>query len=501
MAVTGTLVFAVLSAALSSFLFGYNIGVINAPRVIVAQWIRRVHCERDGGTYQTTPPPPGEENSTTIWCRYYDEASAGKIMFTDNTMLNTLWSLVSAIFCLGALIAAMSLSFFVNRFGRKGTMLINNVTAIAGAVCMLLSYYVMSHELLIVGRFIIGLNAGLNSGAPPMYLTEIAPASLRGAIGSVHQLVIVVGVLISQILGLPFILGSETLWPILFGFSLVPAALQLLTLSFCPESPRHLYLNRNDVDGARKALDFFQRTSDVTADMDQMKREHEESRDQPKVTMTDIFRDRFLRRIMLICIMVMLSQQFSGINAVMFYSTAIFTSAGMVGVHAQYATVAMSSIFVVASTIACLVVDKLGRRILLLAGLIGMCITTILLVVFMKLMINEGMEWASYASVFSVILFVVFFAYGPGPIPWFLASELFTQGPRAPATSVVAGVNWLSTLIITFTFPLIESNLNEYTFLIFTTCLVGFIVYTYMKVPETKGKRIDEIQAEMRQRL
>lgn len=119
-------------------------------------------------------------------------------MFTDNPMLNTLWSLVSAIFCLGALIAAMSLSFFVNRFGRKGTMLINNVTAIAGAVCMLLSYYVMSHELLIVGRFIVGLNAGLNSGAPPMYLTEIAPASLRGAIGSVHQLVIVVGVLISQ---------------------------------------------------------------------------------------------------------------------------------------------------------------------------------------------------------------------------------------------------------------------------------------------------------------
>lgn len=102
----------------------------------------------------------------------------------------------------------------------------------------------------------------------------------------------------------------------------------------------------------------------------------------------------------------------------MFYSTAIFTSAGMVGVHAQYATVAMSSIFVVASTIACLVVDKLGRRILLLAGLIGMCITTILLVVFMKLMANEGMEWASYASVFSVILFVVFFAFGPGPIPW-----------------------------------------------------------------------------------
>ena len=161
----------------------------------------------------------------------------------------------------------------------------------------------------------------------------------------------------------------------------------------------------------------------------------------------------------------------------------------------------MGAIFVLASAIACVVVERLGRRILLLASLIGMSIMTVLLVVFMKLMQNPGMEWASYASVTAVILYVVMFSFGAGPIPWFIASELFTQGPRAPATSVVAGVNWLSTLIIAFTFPLVEAALREYTFLIFTTCLLGFVVYTYMKVPETKGKRIDEIQAEMRQRL
>ena len=184
----------------------------------------------------------------------------------------------------------------------------------------------------------------------------------------------------------------------------------------------------------------------------------------------------------------------------MFYATAIFGSAGLSGINSQYATIGMGGVFVVASLLSMGVVERLGRKLLLLVGLGGMCITTVLLVVFMKL-VESDYDWAQYMSVASVMLFVMFFALGPGPIPWFIASELFTEGPRAPAMSVVAGVNWSSTLLITFAFPLIEVYTKEYTFLIFTAFLVGFVVYTVLKVPETKGKRIDEIQAEMRQRL
>lgn len=333
-----------------------------------------------------------------------------------------------------------------------------------------------------------------------MYLSEISPTELRGAIGTVHQLVIVVGVFISQILGLPQILGNSWGWPYLFSFSVVPAVLQLLTLSFCPESPRHLYLNSYQVEKAKKALEYFQRSADVTEEMDAMEREYEISRDLPKVSMLDLFRDRFLRRVMIICIMVMLSQQFSGINAVMFYSSQIFVSAGLTGIASLYATIGMGGIFVLATIFSMGIVERAGRKSLLLTGLCGMFVTTILLVVFMSLM-SSGHAWAKYLSVASVMVFVVVFAIGPGPIPWFIASELFTQGPRAPAMSIVAATNWSSTLLITFTFPMIEAQLKEYTFLIFTGFLLGFVVYTFLNVPETKGKKIDEIQAEMRQRL
>ena len=200
----------------------------------------------------------------------------------------------------------------MNRFGRKGTLLLNNLTAVIGSVCMFVSYYADSFELLIAGRFIIGLNAGLNSGAPPMYLTEIAPAELRGAIGTVHQVVCVVGVFVSQILGLEYILGSPGGWPFLFGFSVVPAMIQLVTLPCCPESPRHLYLNRHEVERAAKALEFFQSPSDVTKELNRMEEDFEKTKDMPKVTIVDLFRDRFLRRVITICIMAMLSQQFSG---------------------------------------------------------------------------------------------------------------------------------------------------------------------------------------------
>ena len=191
---------------------------------------------------------------------------------------------------------------------------------------------------------------------------------------------------------------------------------------------------------------------------------------------------------------------FPGVNAVMYYATAIFASSGLSGVHAQYATVGMGAILILASLLSMVAVERLGRKALLLAGLGGMCVTTVLLVGSMKLA-ERGHGWAQFTSVASVIVFVVFFALGPGPIPWFLASELFTEGARAPAMSVVAGVNWSSTLLITFAFPLVEAHMKAYTFLIFTVFLVAFFVYTMMKVPETKGKRIDEIQAELRQRL
>ena len=199
----------------------------------------------------------------------------------------------------------------------------------------------------------------------------------------------------------------------MFGVPLIISVLQLATLSFCPESPRHLYLNNHDLLGARRALEYFKQ--DPTEDMDTMEKEYDALQHQPKVRIADLFTDRLMRRAILICIVAMLSQQYSGINAVMFYSSAIFTGAGMDYVVALYATAGMGAIFTIATVVSVFTVERLGRRTLLLSGLIGDAVTTVTLVIFMVLAKN-GAQFATYLSMLSVFLFVIFFAIAPGPV-------------------------------------------------------------------------------------
>ncbi|XP_055350367.1 solute carrier family 2, facilitated glucose transporter member 1-like isoform X2 [Paramacrobiotus metropolitanus] len=510
---TGPLVFAILAAAFgSSFLFGYNIGVINVPQTLVGKWIRDVKCSRLDN--QTAPVADIER-----WCApILPDTPQEENMFKDNTELNTIWSTVTSIFCAGGLIGALSSGFFVSRFGRKGTLMMNLVTGFLAAALLGFPKLAYSFEMLIIGRFVTGLNSGINSGVPPMYFTEISPASLRGAVGSIHQLFITIAIWVSQILGLPFILGTSWGWPWLFGLSVVPCIYQLLTLPFCPESPKYLYLDKGDEVGAQKALVRLRKSDNVADEMDEMRIEHEKAKSEAKVTVRDLFANPFLRKCTIIAMMLMVMQQFSGINAVMFYSTSIFKDCGMSGNSALYATIGMGGINVLMTVISVILVEKAGRRTLLLVGFAGMAVVTILLSVFMllhaagkcggqKLTVEEckGVEnmypWAAYASMVCVMLFVVMFATGPGSIPWFLVTELFTQGPRAAATSIAVGVNWLCNLIVALSFPFIQSAIGEYTFIVFAVLLVLFVAYTWFKVPETKGKTIEEIQAELRQTL
>lgn len=139
-----------------------------------------------------------------------------------------------------------------DRFGRKGSLLINNIFVILTVICEALAKPVSSYELLIIGRFIIGVNSGLNAGLTPMYLAEISPMHLRGAVGTVYQLVITISILLAQILGMDSLMGTDALWPWLFCLTLIPAIVQMVTLPFCPESPKFLLLGRGkDMDAQR----------------------------------------------------------------------------------------------------------------------------------------------------------------------------------------------------------------------------------------------------------
>ncbi|XP_053425463.1 solute carrier family 2, facilitated glucose transporter member 4 isoform X2 [Nycticebus coucang] len=414
---TGTLVLAVFSAVLGSLQFGYNIGVINAPQKVIEQSYNETWLGRQG------PEGPSSIPSGT---------------------LTTLWALSVAIFSVGGMISSFLIGIISQWLGRKRAMLVNNIVAVLGGTFMALANAAASYEMLILGRFLIGAYSGLTSGLVPMYVGEIAPTHLRGALGTLNQLAIVTGILIAQVLGLDSLLGTATLWPLLLGLTVLPAVLQLALLPFCPESPRYLYIIRNLEGPARKSLKLLTGWADVSGALAELKDEKRKLERERPLSIPQLLGSRTHRQPLIIAVVLQLSQQLSGINAVFYYSTSIFETAG-VGQPA-YATIGAGVVNTVFTLVSVFLVERAGRRTLHLLGLAGMCGCAILMTV--ALLLLERVPAMSYVSIVAIFGFVAFFEIGPGPIPWFIVAELFSQGPRPAAMAVAGFSNWTCNFII-----------------------------------------------------
>ncbi|KAM9828592.1 solute carrier family 2, facilitated glucose transporter member 1-like [Syngnathus typhle] len=462
--VTPQLMMAVGTAVIGSLQFGYNTGVINAPQNTIENF------------YNET------------WTSRFSEP-------ISQSTLTALWSLSVAIFSVGGMFGSFSVGLFVNRFGRRNSMLMANVLALISALLMGFSKMAASWELLIIGRFVVGLYSGLSTGFVPIYVEEISPTSLRGAMGTLHQLGVVIGILLAQILGMESIMGNDSLWPLLLGFTLLPAVVQSVLLPFCPESPRYLLLNCNEESKANNVLVKLRGSANVSQDMMEMKEESRQMMAEKKVTILELLRSPVYRQPVLVAVMLQLSQQLSGINAVFYYSTGIFAKAGVS--QPVYATIGAGVVNTAFTVVSLFVVERIGRRPLHLTGLMGMAISAVALTLAMALL--DQFSWMSYVSIIAILSFVAFFEIGPGPIPWFIVAELFSQGPRPAAFAVAGFSNWSANFVIGMSFPYVEQLCGPYVFVIFTIFLLGFFVFTYFKVPETKGRTFDEISAGFRQ--
>lgn len=458
---------AIAAAALgSAFQHGYNIGVVNAPSKLIRLWINESHINRTGDVLS-------EEKVTLIWS----------------------WAV--SVFCIGGIIGASLTGVLAEKMGRKGGLMFNNIFAIIGALLEGFSKMANSYEMIIAGRLFIGINCGLDGGLAPMYLSEISPVHLRGAVGTVYQLVVTISILVSQILGMESILGTPDLWPILLGLTILPSIYQLVAMPFCPESPKFTLLTKGKDIEAQQALTWLRGTMEVHDEMDEMRAEYEASKLVPKTSLHEMMTNMSLRAPLVISVMMMLAQQFSGINAVMYYSTDIFGSAGLDDQTAQYATLGMGGMNVLMTVISLVIIEKAGRKTLQLIGLVGMMFDVILLTVCLAL--KDVAPWLSYFSIVLVIVYVIFFATGPGSIPWFLVTELFNSSARPMATSIAVTVNWVANFIVGLGFLPIASLIGPYVFLIFAALLAFFSWFTWKKVPETKNKTIEEISAMFRQ--
>ncbi|KAK3749184.1 hypothetical protein QZH41_010372 [Actinostola sp. cb2023] len=292
----------------SSFQFGYNTSCINSPETIIKAFYRK-HGH-----------------------------------FTDFE-----WAVVVSIFAVGGMLGAIIGAYLASQFGRKKTLLVNNITAFIGVLFIFISYETKEPALLMVGRFIIGVNSGINTSVVPMYLSEIAPISLRGAIGTMNQFGIIAGLLTGFVFGLKEVLGNESGWPLLMCFSIVPATIQAVTLPCSPRSPRYLLLKLNHEASAVYALQVLRGTTDVSEDIAEMRSEQEAAILEQGVSIREMFTMKDLRMPLLIAVVLQCSQQLSGINAVFYYSTSTFDKAHVPG--SQYATVAVGVVSIIMSAI------------------------------------------------------------------------------------------------------------------------------------------------------
>ncbi|XP_006738306.1 solute carrier family 2, facilitated glucose transporter member 3 [Leptonychotes weddellii] len=284
-------------------------------------------------------------------------------------------------------------------------------------------------------------------------------------------------------------MGTEELWPLLLGFTIIPAVLQSAALPFCPESPRFLLINRKEEESAREILQRLWGTQDVTQDIQEMKDESTRMAQEKQATVVELFRSRSYQQPIMISIMLQLSQQLSGINAVFYYSTGIFKDAGVQ--EPIYATIGAGVVNTIFTVVSLFLVERVGRRTLHMTGLGGMAVCSIFMTI--SLLLKDDYKWMSFVCIGAVLVFVAFFEIGPGPIPWFIVAELFSQGPRPAAMAVAGCSNWTSNFLVGLLFPSAAFYLGAYVFIIFTGFLIVFLVFTFFKVPETRGRTFEEI--------
>uniref|UniRef100_A0A8C5NZC7 Solute carrier family 2, facilitated glucose transporter member 5 n=1 Tax=Jaculus jaculus TaxID=51337 RepID=A0A8C5NZC7_JACJA len=458
MRITLVLALATLIAAFgSSFQYGYNVAAVNSPSELMKQF------------YNNT---------------YYDRT--GKLIESFHLML--LWSVTVSMFPFGGFIGSLLVGPMVNNLGRKGALLFNNIFSIVPAIFMGCSEIAASFELIIVSRLLVGICAGVSSNVVPMYLGELAPKNLRGALGVIPQLFITIGILVAQLFGLRNLLANEEGWPILLGLTGVPAALQLLVLPFFPESPRYLLIQKKDQVAARKALQTLRGWDEVDTEMEEIRKEDEEEKAAGSISVWRLLQMKSLRWQLISIIVLMGGQQLSGVNAIYYYADEIYLSAGVKSSDVQYVTAGTGAVNVFMTVF---VVELWGRRLLLLLGFSTCMVSCGVLTAALAL--QDAISWMPYVSIACVIIYVIGHAVGPSPIPALFITEVFLQSSRPAAYMIGGSVHWLSNFTVGLVFPFIQVGLGPYSFIVFGTVCLLTTIYIFLVVPETKAKTFIEI--------
>ncbi|WP_295142985.1 sugar porter family MFS transporter [Saccharopolyspora sp.] len=437
----GTIIGASTIAALGGLLFGYDTGVISAALLYIA---------------------PAFGLSTGMK------------------------EVVVASLLLGAVAGAMSGGPVVDRLGRKRTLLLVSAVFTAGA---LLSAVAVDVAMLIVARVVLGLAIGASSLVVPAYIAEIAPPALRGRLVSMNQLMITIGIFVSYLVGYAF--AEMQGWRWMLGLAAVPSLAMLIGLLFLGESPRWL-LARGRTDEARAELLRTRSAQEVDAEIDEIT---VAMREESKFSYRDLFRP-WLRPAVLLGFAVAATNQLVGVNAVIYYAPTILQQAGLGASASILSSVGIGAVNMVFTAIALLMIDRVGRRPLLIGG------TSVVIVVLFglgALYLLPSVQGLGLWLTGGLMLYEAAFAASLGLAIWLINSEVFPTAVRGKASSVGTVTHWALDFLISISVLTLISALTE-TGLFWIYGVLGIIglAYLYRNLPETKGRSLEDIERSLR---
>jgi SP family galactose:H+ symporter-like MFS transporter len=395
------------------------------------------------------------------------------------------WIVSSMMF--GAALGALAAGVLSYRLGRKVSLILGAILFVAGSLFCAFAWSIPS---LIVARIVLGLAIGVATFTAPLYISEIAPPEKRGSMISTYQLMITIGILAAFISDTLFAYSGAWRW--MLGIVAVPGALFLIGVTRLPNSPRWLMMRGRSREARAVLIALRQNDRVVEAEV----REIEEQLRRPQVGWALFRGNSNFRRSVFLGVILQIIQQLTGINVVMYYAPRIFESAGFQG-HAQlWGTAIVGLVNVLATFVAIGVVDRLGRRPVLLAGFATMTIG--MGVLGYMLHVGTHSLGAQLFAVAMLLIFIVGFATSAGPLIWVLCSEVQPTKGRDFGIAASTLTNWVANFVVGLTFL---SMLNTFgdgiTFGIYAALNLLFLVFTFFYVPETKGISLEGIEANL----
>ncbi|KAI9200874.1 hypothetical protein LWI28_014377 [Acer negundo] len=391
----------------------------------------------------------------------------------------------------GAMVGAIASGQISEYMGRKGSLMIAAIPNIIGWLAI---SFAKDTSFLYMGRLLEGFGVGIISYTVPVYIAEIAPQNLRGALGSVNQLSVTIGIMLAYLLGL------FVPWRVLAVLGILPCTILIPGLFFIPESPRWLAKMgmTEDFEASLQVLRGFE--TDISIEVNEIKRALASTSRRTTIRFAELKRRRYYLPLT-IGIGLLVLQQLSGINAVLFYSSTIFASAGVTSSNA--ATFGIGAVQVIATGVTTWLIDRAGRRLLLIISSVGMTVSLLIVAAsfFGKDYVSEDSSLHSIFAITAlvgVVAMVVTFSLGMGAIPWVIMSEILPINIKGLAGSIATLCNWFCAWLVTMTANLLLTWNSGGTFTIYMLVSAFTVVFVTIWVPETKGRTLEEIQMSFR---